>query len=103
MQIVVFHRFAYTCCTASFQPFCGMPAIRYNVLSNRTFLQVCYRTLDKCKGSGFLGIYVIYGMVFLSKKVLNNRKSVIEENFCRTHHDSFEKSVTNPIYSLEKV
>lgn len=58
MQIVVFHRFAYTCCTASFQSFCGMSAIRYKVLTDRAFLQVCYRTLVEYKGSGFLGISV---------------------------------------------
>ncbi len=83
MQIVVFHRFAYTCCTVSFQPFCGMSAIRYKVLNDRAFPQVCYRTLVECKGSGFLGISVVCGVVFISKRVLNNRKSVIEtENFC---------------------
>ena len=51
MQIVVSHSFAYTCCTASFQLFCGMSAIRYNVLSDRVFPQVCYRTLVEYKGS----------------------------------------------------
>ena len=55
MQIVVFHCFAYTCCTASFQSFCGMSAIRYKVLTDRAFSQVCYRTLVEYKGSGFLG------------------------------------------------
>ena len=58
MQTVGFHRFAYTCCTASFQPFCRMSAIRYKVLSDRAFPQVCYRTFVECKGSGFLGISV---------------------------------------------
>ena len=66
MQIVVFHSFAYTCRTASFQLFCGMSAIRYNVLSDRIFPQVCYRTLVEYKGSGFLGISVVCGMVFIS-------------------------------------
>lgn len=83
MQTIVFHRFAYTCCTASFQPFYGMFAIRYNMLSDRAFLQVCYRTLVEYKGSGFLGISMVCGMFFLFQKVLNCRKSVIEaENFC---------------------
>lgn len=59
MQTAVFHGIAYTCCTASFQSFCGMSAIRYNVLSDRAFPQVCYRTLVECKGSGFLGISVV--------------------------------------------
>jgi hypothetical protein len=36
-----------------------MSAIRYNVLSDRAFPQVCYRTLVECKGSGFLGISVV--------------------------------------------
>ena len=43
------------------QPFCGMSAIRFNVLDDRAFPQVCSRTLVKCKGSGFLGISVVYG------------------------------------------
>ena len=64
MQIVGFHGFAYTCCTASFQPFCGMSAIRYKVLNDRTFPQVCYRTLVEYKGSGFLGISVACGGIF---------------------------------------
>ena len=64
MQTVVFHCFAYTCCTASFQPFCGMSAIRYNVLSDRVFPQVCYRTFVEYKGSGFLGISVVCVVVF---------------------------------------
>ena len=54
MQTIVFHGFAYTCCTASSQLFCGMSAIRFNVLDDRAFPQVCSRTLVKCKGSGFL-------------------------------------------------
>ena len=65
MQTVGFHRFAYTCCTASFQLFCGMSAIRYNVLSYRTFPQVCYRMLVEYKGSGFLGISVVCGVIFI--------------------------------------
>ena len=35
-----------------------MSAIRYKVLSDRAFPQVCYRTFVECKGSGFLGISV---------------------------------------------
>ena len=58
MQTTVFHCFAYTCCTASFQPFVECPTIRYKVLSDRAFPQVCYRTFVECKGSGFLGISV---------------------------------------------
>ena len=86
MQTVVFHRLAYTCCTASFQPFCGMSAIRYKVLSDRAFPQICYRTLVEYKGSGFLGISVVCGVVFIFQKMLNSRKSVIEPgNFCRIH------------------
>jgi hypothetical protein len=83
MQTAVFHGIAYTCCTASFQPFCGMSAIRYNVLSDRAFPQVCYRTLVEYKGSGFLGISVVCGVFFIFQKVLDDRKSVIKpENFC---------------------
>lgn len=70
MLIVVFHSFAYTCCTASFQLFCGMSAIRYNVLSDRIFPQVCYRTLVEYKGSGFLGISVACGVVFFPRGCL---------------------------------
>ncbi len=51
MQFVVYHRFAYTCCTAFFQPFCEMPTIKYNVLNDRGFPQLCYRTLIEYKGS----------------------------------------------------
>ena len=65
MQTVVFHGFAYTCCTVSFSPFCGMSAIRYNVLNDRAFPQVCYRTLVECKGSGFLGISAVCSGIFL--------------------------------------
>ena len=60
-----------------------MSTISFNVLTDGSFPQVCYRTLVECKGSGFLGISVVCGVVFISKRVLNNRKSVIEtENFC---------------------
>lgn len=65
MQIVVFHCFAYTCCTASFQSFCGMSAIRFNVLNDRGFPHGCYRTLAEYKGSAFLGISAGYGGIFL--------------------------------------
>ena len=82
MQIVGFHGFAYTCCTASFQPFCGMSAIRYKVLNDRTFPQVCYRTLVEYKGSGFLGISVVCGVFFIFQKVLDDRKSVIKPDKC---------------------
>lgn len=113
MQAVGFHCFVYTCCTASFQPFCRMFAIRYNMLSDRAFPQVCYRTLVEYKGSGFLRISMVCGMFFLFQKVLNCRKSVIElENFCihsirlkkcRRMGIFVGKSVTNQIYSLGKV
>ena len=73
MQTAVFHGIAYTCCTASFQSFCGMSAIRYNVLSDRAFPQVCYRTLVEYKGSGFLGISVVCGVFFIFQKVLDDR------------------------------
>ena len=65
MQIVVFHCFAYTCCTAFFQPFCGMSAIRFNVLTDREFPHGCYRTLDECKGNAFLGISAVCDGIFL--------------------------------------
>ena len=101
MQTTVFHRFAYTCCTASFQPFCGMSAIRYKVLSDRAFPQMCYRTLVECKGSerrtqsqiyldfvephlifdevkgsGFLEISVGCGVFFYSLKGVGGSKNV---------------------------
>ncbi len=69
-----------------FQPFCGMSAIRFNVLIDKIFPQVCYRTLVEYKGSGFLGISAVCGVVFIFQMVLNCRKSVIEPvNFCRIH------------------
>ena len=64
MQIGVFHGFAYTCCTAFFQPFCGMSTIRYNVLNDREFPHECYRTLAEYKGSAFLGITAVCGGFF---------------------------------------
>ena len=65
MQIVVFHRFAYTCCTASFQPFCGMSAIRFNVLTDSEFPHGCYRTLAEYKGSVFLVISAVCSEIFV--------------------------------------
>lgn len=60
-----------------------MSAIRYKVLTDRAFSQVCYRTLVEYKGSGFLGISVVCDVFFISKRVLNSRKLVIElGNFC---------------------
>lgn len=83
MQIVVFHRFAYTCCTASFQPFCGMSAIRYKVLNDRTFPQVSYRTLVECEGSGFLGIFVGCGMfLFFEGTALSFRIALLAQECC---------------------
>lgn len=46
MQTVVFHCFAYTYCTISFQPFCGMSAIRYKVLTDRARRYVTERLLN---------------------------------------------------------
>lgn len=74
MQIVVFHCFAYTCCTASFQSFCGMSAIRYKVLTDRAFSQVCYRTLVEYKGSGFLGNFCGLRQFFVRKYVIGLKK-----------------------------
>ncbi len=85
MLIVVFHSFAYTCCTASFQLFRGMSAIRYNVLSDRTFPQVCYRMLVGRKDSGFLGISVVCGVVFFPRGYLIIELVIKLGNFCRIH------------------
>lgn len=82
MQTVVFHCFAYTCCIASFWPFCGMFAIRYNVLSDRVFPQVCYRTLVKYKGSVFLGIFVICGGNFIVFSAIRLEKCVLSYDIC---------------------
>ena len=78
MQIVVFHCFAYTCCTAFFQPFCEMSAIRFNVLNDRAFPHGCYRTLAEYKGSAFLGISVVYGGIFAFRlfRVLDSLEKV---------------------------
>ena len=89
MQTVVFHGFAYTCCTASFQPFCGMSAIRFNVLTDSEFPHGCYRTLAEYKGSGFLGISVVCGGFFISQ---------VQWNIW-----FIGKSVAKLNYSLEKV
>ena len=50
-----------------------MSAIRYKVLNDRAFPQVCYRTLVEYKGSGFLGISVACGVFFIFQKVLDDR------------------------------
>ncbi len=78
MQIVVFHRFAYTCCTASFQPFCGMSAIRFNVLTDSEFPHGCYRTLAEYKDRDFLGISVVCGGIFAFRlfRVLDSLEKV---------------------------
>ena len=66
-----------------FSALCGMSYIRYKVLDDRAFPQICYRTLVEYKGSGFLGISVVCGVFFIFQKVFDGRKSVIEsENFC---------------------
>lgn len=63
-----------------------MSAIRFNVLIDRVFPLVCYRTLVEYKGSGFLGISVACGVFFIFQKVLDDRKLVIKpENFCRVY------------------
>lgn len=65
MQIVVFHCFAYACCTASFQSFCRMSVISFNVLNDRAFPYGCYRTLVEYKDNAFLGISAVCGRIFL--------------------------------------
>lgn len=74
MQTVVFHGFAYTCCTVFFQPFCGMFTIRFNVLNGRVFPHRCYRTLTECKGSGFLGISVCYIGIYTLEYLIRLKK-----------------------------
>lgn len=69
MQTVGFHRFAYTCCTASFQPFCGMSAIRYNVLNDRAFPQECTERLLSAKVVVFLGFRWFAGWFLFPKGV----------------------------------
>ncbi len=64
MQIIVFHSFAYTCCTASFQSFCRMSVISFNVLNDRAFPYGCYRTLVEYKDNAFLGISAVCGGIF---------------------------------------
>lgn len=44
-----------------------MPAIRYNVLSDRVFPQVCYRTPVEYKDGGFLGVSVVCGVIFFPR------------------------------------
>lgn len=88
--------FAYTCCTAFFQPFCGMLAIRFNVLNDRAFPHGCYRTLVECKGSGFLGISVACGGIFAFGTRFV-KKSVVKLNY------SLEKVCRHECYSLGKV
>lgn len=89
MQTVVFHCFAYTCCTAFFQPFCGMSTIRYNVLNDRAFPHGCYKTLAEYKGSVFLGISVVCSGIFALRLFRGTR--------------FVGKSVAKLNYSLEKV
>ena len=42
-----------------------MPTL-LSLLNDRAFPQVCYRTLVEYKGSGFLGISVVCGGIFIS-------------------------------------
>lgn len=65
-----------------FSQFCGMFAIRYNVLSDRVFPQVCYRTLVKYKGSVFLGIFVICGGNFIVFSAIRLEKCVLSYDIC---------------------
>ena len=65
-----------------------MSAIRYKVLNDRAFPQVCYRTLAEYKGGGFIGISVVCGMVFIFQKVFNDNS---RKNFVGYTFDSFEK------------
>jgi len=64
MQIVVFHSFAYMCCTASFQPFCGMSAIRYKVLMIGNFRMDVTERLMNAKVVIFLE-FLRFAMEFL--------------------------------------
>lgn len=88
MQAVVFHRFAYTPCTAFFQPICKMSTISFKALTNRAFPHGCYRTLAEYKGSAFLGISAVYGGILRSDYL---------------GYSIRWKSVAKPSYSLEKV
>ena len=61
-----------------------MSTIRYNVLSDRAFTQVCYRTLVECKGSGFLGISAVCGGIFCAPTIYGTRfvgKDVTKLNY----------------------
>ena len=58
------HGLAYTCCTASFQSFCRMSVISFNVLNDRAFPYGCYRTLVEYKDNAFLGISAVCGGIF---------------------------------------
>lgn len=70
---VVSHGFAYTCCTASFQPFYQIFAIRYNALINRVFRMDITECLLNTKVVAFLE-FLWYHYVF-----------------CEKRYDSFEK------------
>ena len=89
MQIIVFHSFAYTCCTASFQSFCRMSVISFNVLNDRAFPYGCYRTLVEYKDNAFLGISAVCGGIFCAPIIYGTR--------------FVGKSVAKPYYSFEKV
>ena len=66
-----------------------MSFVRYKVLSDKVFPQVCYRTLVEYKGSGFLGISVVCDGIFCAPIILGTR--------------FVGKSVAKLNYSLEKV
>ena len=71
VENVVFHSFAYTCCTVFFQPFCGMSAIRFNVLNDRAFPHGCYRTLAEYKVVFFLE-FLRFAVEFLRSDYFGN-------------------------------
>lgn len=68
MQAIVFHRFAYTSCTAFFQPIYEMPTISFKALTNRIFPHGCYRTLVQTKVVFFFG-FLRFAVEILSVQV----------------------------------
>ena len=88
MQTVVFHIFAYTCCAAFFQPFCGMFTIRFNVLNDKAFPHGCYRTLVEYK-------YKVLEFLYPQKRLIVEKSVISPDNFCRYTLDPLEKVLCN--------
>ena len=99
MQAVVYHRFAYTSCTASLQPICKMATISFKTQTDRTFSAWMLQNACADKGSVFLQISVICRVVFINVSFV---EGAIRLEKCSNFRLFVPKSVTSLNYSLGK-